>query len=154
MRSLASLRASKVHEMAERLHQKLQTMGTRQVRFYRGMLLTYPYPAREGYGTRGVLVGIYTASARLRWIEDDISRALDEINASALVPTEPNVIRRLEVQAMTSLTRSEIYRMMKEHRFPASIPVGTRGVGWRIEEVRAWVAARELRRAARKVRTQ
>jgi hypothetical protein len=74
---------SKVHEMAERLHQKLQAMGTRQVRWYRGMLLTYPFPARRGYGTRGALVGIYTASAQLEWIEEDLTRLLSDSNPCA-----------------------------------------------------------------------
>lgn len=66
----------RAHALAERLHQKLQAMSTRQVRWYQGMLLTYPYPAKRGYGTRGVLVGIYNAHVRLEWIEEDIVRVL------------------------------------------------------------------------------
>lgn len=61
---------------AERIYVKLQTLGTRQVRFHDGMLLTYPYPARRGYGTRGMLVGIYTLATRLEWIEEDVSQLL------------------------------------------------------------------------------
>lgn len=61
---------------AERIYMKLQTLGTRQVRFYQGMLLTYPYPARRGYGTRGVLVGIYTVNTRLEWVVEDVSQVL------------------------------------------------------------------------------
>lgn len=41
-------------------------------RLHRGMLLTYPYPAPRGYGTRGLFVGIYTINTRLEWIEEDI----------------------------------------------------------------------------------
>jgi hypothetical protein len=61
---------------AERIYMKLQTLGTRQVRFHQGMLLTYPYPARRGYGTRGVLVGIYTVNTRLEWVVEDVSQVL------------------------------------------------------------------------------
>lgn len=67
-----------VHLMAERIYVKLQVLGTRQVRLHRGMLLTYPYPARRGYGTRGLLVGIYTLATRLEWIEEDISSAMSD----------------------------------------------------------------------------
>lgn len=50
-------------------------MGTRQVRFHNGMFLTYPCPAPRGYGTRGLLVGVYGLTARLEWILDDILNA-------------------------------------------------------------------------------
>lgn len=65
----------RAHALAERLHLKIQAMGTRQVRLYRGMLLTYPYPAKRGYGTRGVLVGIYSVAVRPEWIEEDLIQA-------------------------------------------------------------------------------
>lgn len=64
--------ATRARLAAERIYVKLQTLGTRQVRFYQGMLLTYPYPARRGYGTRGLLVGIYTVDTRLEWVEEDL----------------------------------------------------------------------------------
>lgn len=68
--------AQKAHMLAERIYMKLQTLGTRQVRLHRGMLLTYPHPAPRGYGTRGLLVGIYTLQTRLEWIEEDVVQAL------------------------------------------------------------------------------
>lgn len=58
--------------MAERIYMKLQMLGPRQVRLHRGMLLTYPYPAPRGYGTRGLFIGIYTINTRLEWIEEDV----------------------------------------------------------------------------------
>ena len=63
--------------LAERIYMKLQTLGTRQVRLHRGMLLTYPYPAPRGYGTRGLFVGIYTINTHLEWIEEDILAMLE-----------------------------------------------------------------------------
>lgn len=68
--------ATRARAAAERIYVKLQTLGTRQVRLHDGMLLTYPYPARRGYGTRGVLVGIYTLATRLEWIEEDVAQLL------------------------------------------------------------------------------
>ena len=64
--------------LARRIYMKLQMLGTRQVRLYDGMLLTYPYPARRGYGTRGLLVGIYTLATRLEWIEEDVRAVLGD----------------------------------------------------------------------------
>lgn len=66
----------RARQIAERIHTKLQMLGPRQVRFYRGMMLTYPYPAEPGYGVHGVLVGIYTIDTRLEWIEEDVSEFL------------------------------------------------------------------------------
>ena len=65
-------------ELAERVLRKVQVMGARQVRLWHGMLLTYPERVRRGYGTRGQLVGVYTITARLEWIEADITSALSD----------------------------------------------------------------------------
>lgn len=67
---------SRARLIARRVRQKARETGARQVRFYRGMFLTYPYPARGGYGTRGTLVGIYDGAARIKWIEADVRQFL------------------------------------------------------------------------------
>lgn len=66
----------RAHMLAVRLHARLQRMGTRQVRFHAGRFLTYPFPAPRGYGTRGLLIGIYNAEVRLEWIEEDLMRVI------------------------------------------------------------------------------
>ena len=63
----------------ERIYRKVQIFGARQVRLHRGWLLLYPYPAPRGYGVRGVLVGIYTLTTHLEWIEDDVAQVLSKI---------------------------------------------------------------------------
>lgn len=73
----------KARRMAERIYMKLQVLGTRQVRLHRGMLLTYPYPARRGYGTRGLLVGIYTIATQLEWIEADVLSIMSDTKHSS-----------------------------------------------------------------------
>lgn len=67
---------SKIRQMAERVFVKVQVYGPRQVRLHQGMILTYPYPARRGYGVHGLLIGIYTLATRLEWIEEDVSQIL------------------------------------------------------------------------------
>jgi hypothetical protein len=76
--SSAGAPGQRARALAERVYVKLQILGTRQVRLHRGMLLTYPYPVRNGYGVRGVFVGVYTINTRLEWIEEDLSALLGD----------------------------------------------------------------------------
>jgi prophage regulatory protein len=55
----------------------------------------------------------------------------------------PDAILRLpEVERMSGLRRSAIYERMAEGRFPQSIPLGGRLVGWLESEIQEWI--REL----------
>lgn len=66
--------AQYVKRRAWMIHRKVQARGTLQVRWHSNAMFTYPYPAklRHGHGVRGVLVAIYSATAQLDWIEDDL----------------------------------------------------------------------------------
>ena len=68
------------------------------------------------------------------------------------MPHQPTRILRLpEVKDRTGFSRSMIYRMMRENRFPQAITLfGTRCVGWVESEIDTWVA--EKIEAGRKVR--
>ena len=46
------------------------------------------------------------------------------------------------VMNATSVSRSGIYERIKNGEFPAPVKLGARAVGFRVEEVRAWIAAR------------
>lgn len=54
------------------IHRLLQSSGQLQVRWHKGRLLTYCYPAPRGHGVRGELVGVYAATAKREWIESDL----------------------------------------------------------------------------------
>lgn len=57
--------------------------------------------------------------------------------------TEHNrLLRRREVEALTALSRSSLYRKMREGTFPEPIRVGSRAVRWRERELVAWLASR------------
>jgi len=45
------------------------------------------------------------------------------------------IIKLFEVQELTKLSRSTIYRLMKEGRFPSQIKLSKRSVGWVEKEV-------------------
>lgn len=54
-----------------------------------------------------------------------------------------NTILRLpEVMARTGLSRSGIYMRMSEKKFPNSISLGCRSVGWLEHEVDEWIVER------------
>jgi prophage regulatory protein len=51
---------------------------------------------------------------------------------------------------MTGLRRSFVYELQAQRRFPHSIKLGARAVGWLEGEIQAWISARiaSSRRAA------
>jgi len=59
-------------------------------------------------------------------------------------------LRLPEVKAVTGLSKSSLYALIKEKRFPASVRLGARAVAWVRSEVRQWAVERvhESRSAA------
>ena len=47
-----------------------------------------------------------------------------------------------QVQDAVQLTRSSLYRLMKEGRFPIPVKVSARANRWRSDELAAWLDAR------------
>jgi prophage regulatory protein len=58
-------------------------------------------------------------------------------NSLALV-----VLRRPQVQIRTGLARSTIYELMSSGKFPLSVQLTDRSVGWLAHEVDEWIASR------------
>lgn len=52
------------------------------------------------------------------------------------------LIRLREVLSCTGLSRSEIYRLESEGRFPRRVPLGERTTTWASDEVESWVRMR------------
>lgn len=52
------------------------------------------------------------------------------------------VLRLSEVVALTSLSRTTIYRKMRDGSFPEPLKIGDRAVRWRELEIEAWLASR------------
>jgi prophage regulatory protein len=63
-----------------------------------------------------------------------------QMSASA-VP-QPSILRLKEVCKVTGFGRSFIYQLQAEQRFPHSIKIGARAVGWLESEVREWINSR------------
>ena len=49
------------------------------------------------------------------------------------------ILRRNEVEDRTGLSRSTIYSQMEDGRFPKSVSLGARSVGWIEEEIEDWI---------------
>ena len=56
--------------------------------------------------------------------------------------TSPVLIRRKEVERLTTLSRSRIYALMQQDAFPKNISLGSMSVTWIEAEVLDWVATR------------
>jgi len=57
------------------------------------------------------------------------------------------ILRRRAVEQIVGLSRSTIYAMMSEGRFPKPIQLGRRAVGWRESDINDWLASRKTRGA-------
>lgn len=57
---------------------------------------------------------------------------------------EHKLLRRRQVEAITGLCRSSIYRLMKIGRFPRPVSIGPRAVRWRLSDVTEWVESRPV----------
>ena len=56
------------------------------------------------------------------------------------------IITRREVEAATGLSRSSLYRLSAAGLFPRPIKLGARAVGWRADEIAAWIEQRTAER--------
>jgi prophage regulatory protein len=58
------------------------------------------------------------------------------------MPNAIRIIRRVQVQSLTGLSRSTIYAGIASGNFPRPVPLGPRAVGWIEDEVNEWVTSR------------
>lgn len=57
------------------------------------------------------------------------------------MPTE-TLLRRRDVEAACSLSRSAIYAKLQRGDFPAPVRIGPQGVRWRSTDIQAWIESR------------
>lgn len=62
---------------------------------------------------------------------------------------QTQVLKLKEVVAITSLSRSSIYRLVQSNEFPKPIKPATHASGWLADEVQNWLEARAALRGAR-----
>ena len=54
------------------------------------------------------------------------------------------LLRRQQVEEITGLSRSSIYRLMPDGEFPRPVKVGLAGVRWRASDITAWLESRPV----------
>ena len=54
------------------------------------------------------------------------------------------LLRRREVEEITSLSRASIYRLMDEGKFPPRVKVSATAVRWKESEIYAWIESRPV----------
>ena len=54
------------------------------------------------------------------------------------------LLRRPEVEKMTSLSRAGIYALMNAGDFPRTVRTGARSVAWRESEIETWISERPV----------
>ena len=55
---------------------------------------------------------------------------------------KPSFLRRKQVEEITGLSRSTIYAYVEAGTFPVPYKIGVRAVGWKTDEVEAWIKSR------------
>ena len=87
---------------------------------------------------------MHDASRRFRTYEfhdDDQARALPP--EASPQPRDPIRLLRLpQVMEVVGLSRSTIYALEEEERFPKRVKLAARAVGWVEAEIQAWLAER------------
>ncbi|MBI1360011.1 MAG: AlpA family phage regulatory protein [Alphaproteobacteria bacterium] len=58
------------------------------------------------------------------------------------------VLRRREVEEVTGISCSQIYKLMSERAFPLPIRLSANAVGWRYTAIREWIETRPTVRNA------
>ena len=62
-----------------------------------------------------------------------------------------SVLRLRAVKERTGLSQSGIYAKMSKGEFPRSISLGGKAIGWRSDEIVAWIEAQTAKRDAKSI---
>ena len=54
------------------------------------------------------------------------------------------IMKLPELVQRTKISRSAVYAMIARNEFPRPVRLGRRAVGWRVEDVEAWIADRPV----------
>ena len=57
---------------------------------------------------------------------------------------QDRLLRRREVEKITGMSRSSIYRLMQEGGFPRPVKVGPAAVRWKTSDITAWIESRPV----------
>ena len=94
-------------------------------------------------GPGGVSAGSVTGAHQLTELLEDQAflwhEAMQEVTTM-----QDRLLRRREVEEITALSRSSIYRLMQEGEFPRPVKVGPAAVRWRLSDINTWLESRSV----------
>lgn len=93
----------------------------------------------------GAIEFIQIADSQVEYLGHQLVRyLLSNVVKQTTLPTgtRDRIVRIGEVQKLTGLSRTTIWRYEKTGNFPARVPLGPSAVGWRLSEIEAWISAR------------
>ena len=96
-------------------------------------------------GTGGALMHACGRPRALSFFLIDMTRKEPSmVNSNALNSARQSraLLRLEQVQAITGLSRSSVYKLISESKFPASIALHGRAVAWDSQAVDAWIESR------------
>lgn len=64
------------------------------------------------------------------------------------VRASDQLLRFSQVRELISLSRTTLWRKIREGTFPAPIRLSEKARGWRLSVIRAWISSREASRCA------
>ena len=110
------------------------------------------FRAGRGYDLRRTHYGLYSPGGPRRRASVNVRRATgvqprdpgnnDRRSARVrLVARNDRLLRCQEVVARCSTSRSKIYRLINQGRFPRPLKIGGRSVRWLESEITAWLAS-------------
>ena len=67
---------------------------------------------------------------------------LEEPKCRRVTNMKDRLLRRRQVEEITGLSRSSIYRLMQEGEFPRPVRVGPGAVRWKASDLAAWLESR------------
>ena len=59
---------------------------------------------------------------------------------------EERLLRRRQVEEITGMSRSSIYRLMQKGKFPRPVRIGPAAVRWKASDITAWMESRPVAR--------
>lgn len=63
-----------------------------------------------------------------------------------VITMQDRLLRRRQVEEITGMSRSTIYKMMQSGEFPRPVRIGPSAVRWRASDIVAWVESRPVAR--------
>lgn len=70
-----------------------------------------------------------------------VSRKIAQVRGSDLL------LRFAQVRHLVPLSRTTLWRKVREHTFPAPLELSHHARAWRLSDIREWVASRESKHA-------